>query len=63
MTPTTESSATRRRSLTDWRNRPTKQLMRDFNQLRAKQRTEGLDDRERTSLHHIGIVLRERDKR
>lgn len=62
MTATTESSATRRRTLTDWRNRPTKRLMRDYNKLRGKQSAEGLTDQERNDLHHIGIVLRERDK-
>jgi len=62
MTARTESSATRRRTLTDRRNRPTKQLMRDYNKLRGKQSAEGLTDQERNDLHHIGIVLRERDK-
>lgn len=62
MTATTQASPLRRRNLTDWRNRPTKQLMRDYNRLRGKQTTEGLDDQERNDLHHIGIVLRKRDR-
>lgn len=57
---TTEQPARRRRTAADLRNRPTKRLLRDLAQLRARQSTEGLDAEESADLRAIERELRGR---
>lgn len=61
MTAQTETTR-RRRTAADLRNRPTKRLLRDVAQLRARQSTEGLDAEESADLRAIERELRGRTK-
>lgn len=56
----TQTETRRRRTAADLRNRPTKRLLRDVAQLRARQSTEGLDAEEAADLRAIERELRGR---